>query len=100
MALTGFLLAQASLQTGALAPAVTSETVLEALAGVVVGITVLSERLDQSSAETVVSLLGLALVVAGLLILSRCRGSVRPRERSTRSAPSSGRRPALGRSRA
>jgi drug/metabolite transporter (DMT)-like permease len=100
VALTGFLLAQASLQTGALAPAMTSETVLEALAGVVVGITVLSERLDQSSAETVVSLLGLALVVAGLLILSRCRGAVRPREPSTRSAPSSGRRPALGRSRA
>ena len=100
VALTGFLLAQASLQTGALAPAMTSETVLEALAGVVVGITVLNERLDQSPAETVVSLLGLALVVAGLLILSRCRGAVKPREPSTRSAPSSGRRPALGRSRA
>ena len=66
VALTGFLLLQAALQTGALAPAMTSETVLEALAGVVVGIFVLNERLDQSPAETVVSLLGLALVVAGL----------------------------------
>ena len=49
----GFLLLQASLQTGALAPAMTSETVLEALAGVAVGIFVLNERIDQSPAETV-----------------------------------------------
>jgi drug/metabolite transporter (DMT)-like permease len=100
VALTGFLLAQASLQTGALAPAMTSETVLEALAGVVVGITVLNERLDQNPVETVVSLLGLALVVVGLLALARCRGAVRPREPSRRWAPRIGRRPALGRSRA
>jgi drug/metabolite transporter (DMT)-like permease len=100
VALVGFLLAQASLQTGALAPAMTSETVLEALAGVAVGIFVLNERLDQSPAETVVSLLGLALMVTGLLVLSRCRGAVRPRGASTRWAPHSVRRPALGRSRA
>ncbi len=99
-AAVGFLLAQASLQTGALAPAMTSETVLEAVAGVVVGLFVLNERLDQSWAETVVSLLGLALVVAGLLALARCRGAVKPREASRRWAPRSGRRPALGRSRA
>jgi hypothetical protein len=97
-ALTGFLLLQASLQTGALAPAVTSETVLEALAGVAVGIFVLNERLDQSWAETVVSLLGLALVVIGLLVLARCRGAVRPRGPSRRWAPRTVRRPTLGRS--
>src|SRR3954469_1234953 len=61
VALTGFLLLQAALQTGALAPAMTSDTVMEALAGVAVGMFVLNERIDQSSAETVVSLLGLAL---------------------------------------
>ena len=99
-ALAGFLLAQASLQTGALAPAMTSETVLEALAGVAVGIFVLYERIDQSAGETVVSLLGLALMVTGLLALARCRGAVRPRESSTRWAPRSVRDPALGRSRA
>lgn len=97
--MTGFLLLQASLQTGALAPAMTSETVLEALAGVAVGIFVLNERIDQSPAETVVSLLGLALMVAGLLALSRCRGT-RRRAPSRRWVPSSVRRPALGRSRA
>jgi len=99
-AVAGFLLVQASLQTGALAPAMTSETVLEALAGVAVGIFVLNERIDQSPAETVVSLLGLALMVAGLLALSRCRGAVRRRESSKRWALHSARRPALGRSRA
>jgi len=99
-ALTGFLLAQASLQTGALAPAMTSETVLEALAGVAVGIFVLNERIDQSAGETVVSLLGLALMVIGLLALARCRGAVKCRESSRRWAPRSVRRPALDRSRA
>jgi drug/metabolite transporter (DMT)-like permease len=98
VALTGFLLVQASLQTGALAPAMTSETVLEAVAGVAVGIFLLNERLDQSPAQTVVSLLGLALVVVGLLVLARSRGAVRRRAPSTRSAPSTDRRPALGRS--
>lgn len=99
-ALTGFLLAQASLQTGALAPAMTSETVLEALAGVAVGIFVLNERIDQSGGETVVSLLGLALMVIGLLALARCRGAVKRRESSRRWVPHSVRRPALDRSRA
>lgn len=99
VAALGFLLAQASLQTGALAPAMTSETVLEAVAGVAVGMFVLNERLDQNPAETVVSLLGLALVVGGLIALSRCRGAVRPRGVARRSAPSSDRRPARGRSR-
>ena len=100
VALTGFLLLQAALQTGALAPAMTSDTVMEALAGVAVGIFVLNERIDQSPAETVVSLLGLALMVAGLFALSSCRGAVRRRAPSRRWAPSSVRRPALGRSRA
>ncbi len=100
VALTGFLLLQAALQTGALAPAMTSDTVMEALAGVAVGIFVLNERIDQSPAETVVSLLGLALMVAGLFALSSCRGAVRRRAPSRRWAPSSIRRPALGRSRA
>ena len=74
-ALTGFLLVQASLQTGALAPAMTSETVLEAVAGVAVGYFVLNERLDQSVGETIVSLAGLALVVVGLLVLAKSRGA-------------------------
>lgn len=99
-AVTGFLLAQASLQTGALAPAMTSETVLEAFAGVAIGMFVLNERLDQSYGETVFAFLGLALVVVGLLALARCRGAVRRREPSRRWAPSSVRRPALDRSRA
>lgn len=98
--LTGFLLLQAALQTAALAPAMTSDTVIEALAGVAVGMFVLNERLDQSYGETTVSLLGLALVVIGLIALSRCRGAVRPRGPSRRWVPSTARRPALGRSRA
>ena len=100
VALIGFLLGQAALQAGALAPAMTSQTVFEALAGVAVGMFVLNERIDQNPPETLVSLLGLALVVAGLLALARCRGAVRRREPSRRWVPSSVRRPALGRSRA
>lgn len=99
VALTGFLLAQASLQAGALAPAMTSETVLEAVAGVAVGYFVLDERLDQSAPETIISLCGLGLVVVGLLALSRCRGAAsRPRAASRRWARSTRRGPALGRS--
>jgi drug/metabolite transporter (DMT)-like permease len=100
VALAGFLLAQVSLQTGALAPAMTSETVLEAVAGVAVGYFVLYERLDQSMGETVVSLCGLAFVIVGLFVLSRSRGPVRPRESSRHWARSKGRNPLLGRRRA
>ena len=99
-ALVGFTLAQASLQAGALAPAMTSETVLEGFAGVAVGIFVLDERLDQNPAETTVSLLGLALVVVGLFALARCRGAVKRREASRRWAPRTARDLALDRSRA
>lgn len=100
VALVGFLLAQSSLQAGALAPAMTSETVLEAVAGVAVGYFMLYERLDQSVGETVVALCGLAFVVVGLLVLSKCRGAVRLREPSRRWARSTARSRARGRSRA
>jgi drug/metabolite transporter (DMT)-like permease len=72
-ALTAFLLAQASLQTGALPPAMTAETVLETVAGVAAGILLLQERLDENPWQALVSVLALGAVVGGLIVLSRCR---------------------------
>jgi hypothetical protein len=85
LAFTGvsaFLLFQASLQTGALPPAMTAETVLETAAGVAAGIFLFQERLDEDPWQTVVSLLALGTVVAGLTALSRCRAA--PRRRRAR----------------
>ena len=71
--LAGFLLVQASLHTGALAPAITSSMVLETVVGVVIGVTVLEESLHESRAGLAVTSVALALIVVGLLGLAGAR---------------------------
>lgn len=66
----GFMLIQASLHTGALAPAITTTMVLETVVGVVVGLTVLQESLHESEWGLAVTAAALAAVVAGLVALA------------------------------
>jgi drug/metabolite transporter (DMT)-like permease len=73
--LVGFALVQVSLQTGALAPAITTSMVLETVVGVVVGLTLLDEELHTQTWGMAVVALGLALMVAGLVVLARSHGA-------------------------
>jgi drug/metabolite transporter (DMT)-like permease len=68
--LAGFVLVQASLHTGALAPAITTSMVLETVVGVVIGVTVLEENLHESESGLAVTALALAAIVVGLLALA------------------------------
>jgi drug/metabolite transporter (DMT)-like permease len=80
--LVGFALVQVSLQTGALAPAITTAMVLETVVGVLVGLTLLDEELHAQTWGLAVTAFGLALMVAGLVALAGSRGvrETRPRE--------------------
>jgi drug/metabolite transporter (DMT)-like permease len=69
--LAGFLLVQVSLQTGALAPAITTSMVFETVVGVVVGLTLLDEQLHTQEWGLAVVAFGLLLMVAGLVVLAR-----------------------------
>jgi drug/metabolite transporter (DMT)-like permease len=64
-------LSQASLQTGALAPAVSTQMSMDPLVSIVLGVVIFQERIDDTFIEAAVALFGLALMVAGLVILAR-----------------------------
>jgi hypothetical protein len=68
--LAGFVLVQASLQTGALAPAITTTMVAETVVGVVVGLTLLGEELHAEHWGLAVAAFGLLLMVLGLILLA------------------------------
>lgn len=73
--LAGFMLVQVSLQTGALAPAITTSMVFETVVGVVVGLTLLDEELHTQNWGLAVVAFGLALMVAGIVVLARSEGA-------------------------
>jgi drug/metabolite transporter (DMT)-like permease len=73
--LVGFTLVQVSLQTGALAPAITTAMVFETVVGVVVGLTLLDEELHAQKWGLAVVALGLALMVGGLVLLAYSHGA-------------------------
>jgi len=66
----GFMLVQASLHTGALAPAITTSMVLETVVGVVVGVTVLQENLHESKWGLAATAVALTSIVVGLVALA------------------------------
>jgi hypothetical protein len=70
-------LAQASLQTGALAPAVATQMVLDPLASLLLGVFAFDERLHETTAGVVASLVALAVMLGGLVVLS-AGGATRP----------------------
>jgi hypothetical protein len=68
--LVGFSLLQASLQTGALAPSVTTSMVFETIAGVTLGIVLLGEDLHEHTAGLAVSAASLAAILLGVIVLA------------------------------
>jgi drug/metabolite transporter (DMT)-like permease len=70
-----FALMQAALATGALAPALSTVMVFETIVGVACGIWMLGEELHEATWGTAVSVVSLAIVVAGLVALSRSQGA-------------------------
>ena len=63
-------LAQASLQAGRLAPAVATQSVFDPLASVLLGVVAFQESLHDTPGELVGALAGLALMIAGLVVLA------------------------------
>lgn len=70
-------LSQLSLQTGVLPPAMATSMIFDPLASVVLGVTLLQEDLHETTAGAIVSLLGLAAMVAGLVVLARTQTAAR-----------------------
>lgn len=69
-----FALMQAALATGALAPAISTVMVFETIVGVAAGIWMLGEELHEEAWGTAVSVVSLAIVIVGLVALSRSQG--------------------------
>lgn len=72
--LVGFALVQASLQTGALAPSISTTMVFETIVGVAVGIFMLDEQLHEEAWGIAVSLVALVIVLGGLVALAESQG--------------------------
>jgi drug/metabolite transporter (DMT)-like permease len=68
--LVGFALVQISLQTGALAPSLSSTMVFETLVGVLMGITILDENLHENHLELGITAASLACVLGGVVVLA------------------------------
>ncbi len=64
------LLSQASLQTGALAPAVATAAIVDPLASLVLGVTIFAEQLEDSTLGALGAFAGLAIALAGLYFLA------------------------------
>jgi drug/metabolite transporter (DMT)-like permease len=69
----GFVLQQVSLGTGRLAPSVATVSVANPLVGIVLGIVLLDERLSRPAWHVVVAVVGLALALAGAVVISLSR---------------------------
>jgi drug/metabolite transporter (DMT)-like permease len=79
-------LSQVSLETGALAPAVATSMSLDPIASVVLGVTLLQERLHETALGTAASALSVAAMLAGLVALAVARGGGQPAGGSSRSS--------------
>lgn len=64
-------ISQASLQTGSLAPAISTQMSLDPVASVVLGIVIFKERIDDTPFEGAIAAIGLAVMIFGLVILAR-----------------------------
>jgi len=64
-------LSQASLQTGALAPAISTQMSLDPLVSILLGVLIFQEKIDDTFLEAAVALIGLVVMVGGLVMLAR-----------------------------
>lgn len=81
-------LAQASLQAGALGPAVATQTALDPVTSLLLGLLAFGERLDAGALALTGAWLGLGLMLAGIAVLSLARdatpATLAPRSRDLR----------------
>ena len=92
----GMTLSQTSLQTGRLAPAISTQMVFDPVASLLLGILAFDERLHTSAAGVAGSLAAIAVMFGGLVVLASAQESGEPgepRDRVTRRAGVIGRRP-------
>lgn len=66
-------LSQASLQTGALAPAISTQMSVDPITSVLLGVLIFQEKIHDTFGEAALALTGLAVMVAGLVILARAQ---------------------------
>ncbi len=67
----GMTFSQQSLQTGALAPAASTQMSLDPIVSVLLGVLIFQEEIHDTFLEGTVAVLGLAVMVAGLFVLAR-----------------------------
>ena len=81
----GFVLQQVSLGTGKLAPSVATVSVANPVVGILLGIVLLEERLSRPAWHVVLGCIGLALALAGAVVISLAREGAKeaPREVAT-----------------
>jgi hypothetical protein len=73
-AVTGFILQQSALKTGVLAPAMASSNAVTLFAGIILGAAVYGEALSHGGGHVAPAIIGLALAVAGVVLLARAEG--------------------------
>jgi drug/metabolite transporter (DMT)-like permease len=78
ISVAAFWLEQAALQTGALAPAVSTTMAFDPLSSLVFGIVLFDEALHETALGTTLSLCALAVALAGLVLIARAKGSETP----------------------
>lgn len=90
-AVTGFVLQQSALKAGVLAPAMASSNAVTLFAGVILGAAVYGERLSHGGGHVAPAIIGLALAVAGVVLLARAEeptaGETAPGDRFPAPAP-------------
>jgi drug/metabolite transporter (DMT)-like permease len=85
LALVGYasmMLGQASLQTGALAAAVATQMVLDPVASLLLGVFAFGERLHETPAGVAASLVALAVMLGGLVVLAAAQPDGAPQPSS------------------
>ena len=88
-AVVGFVLQQSALKTSILAPAMASSNAVTLFGSVAFGVTVFGEKLSSGQGRTAPALIGLAIALAGIVLLA---GAKPPR--AARMTPATDRSPA------
>ena len=79
----GFVLQQVSLGTGRLAPSVAPVSVANPIVGILIGILLLDERLSRPGWHILLAVIGLALALAGAVVISLAREATKEADPAT-----------------
>lgn len=83
----GMTFSQRSLQTGALAPAASTQMSLDPIVSVLLGVLIFQEKIHDTFLEGTIAVLGLAVMVGGLVVLARSGPQEHPPARERPSKP-------------